>query len=71
MRCLSCNARLRTHEATRRMVNTGSYVDLCDHCFATISSEVACTEGTYDTSDFDNIDEEGEQFGPQVSEEEE
>lgn len=46
MRCVACNCRLTEQEATRKMVNTGEYPDLCNHCFSTISDQVAYVEGT-------------------------
>ena len=33
MRCRSCNVELNDFEATRKEVNTGAFVDLCNHCF--------------------------------------
>jgi hypothetical protein len=44
MRCLSCNARLTEFEATRRGANTLEFVDLCNHCFASISNDVLTLE---------------------------
>lgn len=40
MRCLSCNAALTDFEATRKSVTTAEYIDLCDHCFNTISDDI-------------------------------
>ena len=44
MRCLSCNAILSDFEATRKSVNTGTYLDLCNHCYYTISDDVVSLE---------------------------
>lgn len=46
MRCVACNCRLTEQESTRKMVNTGEYPDLCNHCFSTIADDVAYIEGT-------------------------
>lgn len=40
MRCLACDTLLSSFEATRKYTDTHKYVDLCNHCFATIESEV-------------------------------
>lgn len=44
MRCLSCNAILSDFEATRKSVNTNSYIDMCNRCYYTISDDVAALE---------------------------
>lgn len=44
MRCLSCNAILSDFEATRKSVNTNSYIDMCNRCYYTISDDVASLE---------------------------
>ena len=44
MRCLACNKILNDFEATRKSATTGEYVDLCNHCFSTISDQVYVTE---------------------------
>ena len=46
MRCLSCNALLSDFEATRKSVNTNEYIDMCNHCYHTISDDVAALEMT-------------------------
>lgn len=33
MRCLSCNKVLNDSEATRKTVESNTYVDLCNRCF--------------------------------------
>jgi hypothetical protein len=40
MRCLSCNAALTDFEATRKSANTEQYIDLCNHCFYTVSDDI-------------------------------
>lgn len=44
MRCVACNAVLTDFEATRKSVNTGDYIDLCNKCFSTIRDEVSVIE---------------------------
>lgn len=44
MRCLACNAALSDSESTRKSLLTHEYLDLCDHCFNTISSDVGVIE---------------------------
>lgn len=46
MRCLSCNALLSDFEATRKSAATEQYLDLCNHCYYTISDDVASLERT-------------------------
>ena len=45
MRCVACNCVLTDFEATRKGVNTGEYIDLCNKCLSTISEEVETIEG--------------------------
>lgn len=64
MRCLSCNAILSDFEATRKSVNTNTYIDMCNRCYYTISDDVlsmerddlAHEEDEYLDSDHDSID---------------
>lgn len=44
MRCLSCNVILTDFEATRKSANTNDYLDLCNHCFYSISDDVESLE---------------------------
>lgn len=46
MRCLSCNALMSDFEATRKSANTNEYIDMCNHCYYTISDDVAALERT-------------------------
>lgn len=32
MRCKACNVVLEDHEATRKVKQTGEYLDMCDKC---------------------------------------
>ena len=44
MRCVACNKVLSDFESTRKSVNTGEYLDLCNHCFHTIQGDAPSTE---------------------------
>lgn len=44
MRCLSCNAALTDFEATRKYASTGLFVDLCNHCFTSVSDQINTVE---------------------------
>lgn len=57
MRCLACDKRLNDRESTRKYSSSGTFVDLCDRCFSTISDDVPDVEG--EVSDH-YPDEEGE-----------
>ena len=45
MRCLCCDKILSDKEATRKGVNTGDYLDMCDGCFSTVAEEFPYIEG--------------------------
>lgn len=55
MRCVACDARLSEVEATRKSVNTGEYLDLCNHCYHTIDDDVNALERTDLEHDEDTI----------------
>ena len=57
MRCLSCNAALTDYEATRRSANTDEFIDLCNHCFASVSEDLQTIEREDLAHDVDYIDE--------------
>ena len=44
-RCIACDKNLSDRESTRKGVNTGEYLDLCDHCFSTVAEEFPYIEG--------------------------
>ena len=46
MRCLACNALMSDFESTRKSVITEQYIDLCNHCYYTISNDVTALERT-------------------------
>lgn len=60
MRCLACNTRLSDFESTRKFTISGEYVDLCNHCFDPIRSEVEVSErdDLIEYEDVTNDDEE-------------
>ena len=57
MRCQACNRALTDFESTRKSATSGEYLDLCNQCFAEISSEVDALERE-DLRDQDTIDDE-------------
>jgi len=44
MRCIACNALLTDYEATRKSELTGEYVDLCNHCYVAVKSDLVVVE---------------------------
>ena len=44
MRCYCCNKALSDYEATRKSVTTGEYLDMCNKCYGSISSDVLSLE---------------------------
>lgn len=44
MRCIACNRNLTDFESTRKSVHTGTYLDLCNNCFSTVSKDVPVIE---------------------------
>jgi hypothetical protein len=57
MRCLSCNAALTDYEATRRSVATNEFIDLCNHCFASVSDDLQTIEREDLAHDEDYVDD--------------
>lgn len=53
MRCRCCDKRLSDFEATRKHINTGEYLDMCNKCYATIDKQVLSFE-RYDLYDEDD-----------------
>ena len=43
MRCLSCNVILTDFESTRKS-ESGEYVDLCNHCYREVQSDILAEE---------------------------
>lgn len=63
MRCLSCDGEMTDRDTSRKFVGSGTYVDLCQHCFETIQDQVEVTEKKKakdipDDDVFDFLDEE-------------
>ena len=52
MRCYCCDKILSDFESTRKSVNTGEYLDMCNKCYATIKDELHAEE-RYDLFDGD------------------
>lgn len=65
MRCYCCNRALSDYEATRRSVTTGNFLDMCNKCYASISSEVLSYERQdlrHEDEDETNYDDEPNYF---------
>jgi hypothetical protein len=58
IRCLSCDKRLNDRESVRKYSSSGTFVDLCDRCFATVSEDIPDIEEGDFPSDLDEGDEE-------------
>ena len=52
MRCYCCDKILSDFESTRKSVNTGEYLDMCNKCYATIKEDLHAEE-RYDLFDGD------------------
>ena len=46
MRCYCCNKALSDYEATRKSVQTGQFLDMCNKCYGSIASDVLAIERT-------------------------
>lgn len=44
MRCRACNKNLNDFESTRKNPETGEYLDLCNHCYHEVQSDITATE---------------------------
>lgn len=55
MRCRCCDKRLSEFESTRKSINTGEYLDMCNTCYNTISNQVLSYE-RYDLYDDEDQD---------------
>lgn len=56
MRCLACNDLLTDREVIRKSATTGDYIDLCNHCFATIEDVVKVVESPITAAgDFNDV----------------
>lgn len=77
MHCVQCDVELTDFEATRKNVDTGVYLDLCNTCFAYIDGSIRVherydllTDNEYDTSegDFEDGWEGDTHFDPEAEE---
>ena len=57
MRCLACNKILNDFEATRKSATTGTFVDLCNHCFHDVEYDIQSLERE-DLRETDDMEEE-------------
>lgn len=44
MRCYCCNAVLSDFEATRKSVQSGDFVDMCNGCFSYVKEDIDVVE---------------------------
>ena len=59
MRCVCCNKNLNDYESTRKHALTGAYLDLCNGCFAEVSTmadvPVTTREDLANSSDIEEV----------------
>ena len=55
MKCLSCDVILTDREATRKSINTGEYLDLCNHCLS--ETDIVVHDLPYDDYEEEVLDE--------------
>lgn len=56
MRCLACNTQLNDREATRKYASSGTFIDLCNSCFAHVADDIADIESETIADDFSEAD---------------
>lgn len=61
MRCYCCDKLLSDFESTRKSVNTGEYLDMCNKCYSTIKEDLHAEE-RYDLFDGDEEQLEDQSF---------
>lgn len=44
MRCKACDKALSDFESTRKSIQTGEFIDLCNHCFQHVKDDVNTME---------------------------
>jgi len=44
MRCYCCNAVLSDFEATRKSVQSGDFIDMCNSCFSHVKEDIDVVE---------------------------
>lgn len=60
MRCVTCNKLLTDYESTRKVVNTGAYLDMCQDCYNSLDIPPATVDRKdllheADIVDFDDL----------------
>ena len=53
MRCVACNKNLNDFESTRKDAE-GNYLDLCNHCYHEVQSDIQAVEERYDLVEGDD-----------------
>ena len=43
MRCCACDRLLNDFESSRKSKSTGLYLDMCNHCYTTVASDIPTT----------------------------
>jgi len=59
MRCLACNTQLNDREATRKYASSGTFIDLCNGCFAHVADEIPDLESDNVADEFSQEDVDG------------
>lgn len=60
-RCKACDKKMNEFEMTRKFVGSGTYVDLCNHCFSYIKGEVDVVERP-DLKEYEDWEEDDETY---------
>lgn len=58
-RCLSCNVIMTDREATRKYASSGTFIDLCNHCFAHVAEDIPDIESENIANEFSQEDVDG------------
>jgi hypothetical protein len=56
MKCLACNITLTDREATRKYASSGTFIDLCNNCFAHIADDIPDIESETIADEFSQED---------------
>lgn len=59
MRCLSCNTQMTDREATRKYASSGTFIDLCNNCFAHVAEDIPDIESENIANEFSQEDVDG------------
>lgn len=57
MKCDACDVILTTAESVRKFKDSGTYVNLCNKCLATISDSVTTIDGDAEDEDDDEYND--------------